>query len=100
MADDETYGTVRIQALLEALRALAQRIQALDAEGRLLDETPSLLEALGDVRSELFTYEVRTTFDTPEVAENRRIVGEASTAWAPEDDTDSEEDEGWQPDEP
>jgi len=29
------------------------------------------------VRSELFHYEVRVTYDSPEVAENRRIVREA-----------------------
>ena len=32
---------------------------------------------LGDARSELFHYEVRLTYDTPEVAESRRIVEEA-----------------------
>ena len=32
---------------------------------------------MGDARSELFHYEVRITYDTPEVADNRRIVEEA-----------------------
>lgn len=32
---------------------------------------------MGDARSELFHYEVRCTYDTPEVAESRRIVDEA-----------------------
>jgi hypothetical protein len=32
---------------------------------------------MGDARSELFHYEVRSTYDTPEVAESRRIVEEA-----------------------
>jgi len=32
---------------------------------------------LGNARSELFHYEVRSTYDTPEVAESRRIVDEA-----------------------
>ncbi len=32
---------------------------------------------LGTVRSELFHYEVRVTYDSPEVADNRRIVEEA-----------------------
>lgn len=94
MADD-TYDPARIQELLEALRALARRIMKLDEDGRLLDETPSLLKELGDVRSELFQYEVRTTYDTPEAAEHRRIVNEAS-GWVPDEETD-EEDEGWQP---
>ena len=44
------------------------------------------------MRSELFHYEVRATYDTPEVADNRRIVGEAkspksgTTEWKPDDD--------------
>jgi hypothetical protein len=37
------------------------------------------MKLIGDVRSELFHYEVRATYDTPEVAENRRIVSEALT---------------------
>src|SRR5712692_9476159 len=78
---DETYDPARIRELLDALRELARRITRLDAEGKLLDETPSLLEELGDVRSELFRYEVRTTFDSPETAQNRRIVDEATGAW-------------------
>ena len=93
MADD-TYDPARIQELLEALRELAQRIMRLDAEGRLLDETPALIKELGDVRSQLFQYEVRTTYDSPEVAEHRRIVGEAGPGWTPEDDDDEEEE--WQ----
>jgi len=31
----------------------------------------------GDVRSELFHYEVRATYDTPEVARHRKLVSEA-----------------------
>ncbi len=93
MADD-TYDPARIPELLDLLRALARRIIQLDAEGRLLDETPSLLKELGDVRSELFRYEVRSTYDSPETAEHRRIVDEASGAWTPDEDS-TEEDE-WQ----
>lgn len=93
---DETYDPARIAELLDALRQLARRIAKLDADGRLLDETPSLLKEMGDVRSELFRYEVRSTFDSPEIAEHRRIVEEAAAAWAPEDDTDEED--GWRPD--
>jgi hypothetical protein len=32
---------------------------------------------MGDARSEMFHYEVRSTYDTPEVADSRRIVDEA-----------------------
>jgi hypothetical protein len=95
---DETYDPARIRQLLDALRELAWRITHLDAEGRLLDETPSLLAELGDVRSELFRYEVRTTFDSPETAERKRIIEEASAAWTPEDEPDSDEEDGWRPD--
>ena len=35
-----------------------------------------LARLIGEIRSELFHYEVRATYDTPEVAESRRIVGE------------------------
>jgi hypothetical protein len=94
---DDTYDPARIQELLEALRELARRLMRLDAEGRLLDETPSLLKELGDVRSELFQYEVRTTYDTPETAEHRRIVNEAAPGWVPDSDETDEEDEGWHP---
>ncbi len=93
MADD-TYDPARIPELLDLLRALARRIIQLDAEGRLLDETPALLKELGDVRSELFRYEVRSTYDSPETAEHRRIVDEASGGWTPDEDS-TEEDE-WQ----
>jgi len=74
---DQVYGPERAQHLVTLLRALAQRIQELDAAGRLLDVVPELQNLLGNARSELFHYEVRLTYDTPEVAENRRIVEEA-----------------------
>lgn len=94
---DESYDPARIEELLAALRELARRIMQLDAEGRLLDETPGLLKDLGDVRTELFQYEVRTTYDTPEVAEHRRIVDDAAGGWTPGPDENDQEDEGWQP---
>src|SRR2546428_5659273 len=59
------------------LRALAERIQALDQTGKLLEGAPELQKLLGNARSELFHYEVRVTYDTPEIAEGRRIVDEA-----------------------
>jgi len=75
--EEEVYGPERAARLVTLLRALADRIRELDRSGRLLDAAPELQEALGDARSELFHYEVRLTYDTPEVAESRRIVEEA-----------------------
>jgi hypothetical protein len=75
--DEEVYGPERERELLELLRALARRIEELDRTGGLLDAAPELQQLLGDARSELFHYEVRLTYDTPEVADSRRIVEEA-----------------------
>ncbi|HWC75184.1 MAG TPA: hypothetical protein VG454_14710 [Gemmatimonadales bacterium] len=74
---EEVYGPERAQRLVALLRALAERIRELDRTGRLLDAAPELQKLLGNARSELFHYEVRSTYDTPEVAESRRIVEEA-----------------------
>lgn len=74
---DQVYGPERARRLVALLRALAQRIQELDRAGRLLDAAPELQQLFGNARSELFHYEVRVTYDTPEVAESRRIVEEA-----------------------
>src|SRR3712207_1621033 len=74
---EQTYGEGRARNLEELLRALAERIRELDGEGKLLAQAGELMRLIGDVRSELFHYEVRATYDTPEVAENRRIVSEA-----------------------
>jgi len=74
---DEIYDKGRADRLAELLRALAARIQELDRAGQLLTGVPDLLRLMGDARSELFHYEVRSTYDTPEVAESRRIVEEA-----------------------
>jgi len=92
---DDVYDPRRADALAEMLRALARRITDLDAAGRLLEAGPELLHSLGDIRSELFRYEVRQTFDTPEAAERRRIVREARDGWDPDRDHDDEEDDGW-----
>jgi hypothetical protein len=62
---------------VELLRALAQRIRELEREKDLLAAGPELLKMMGDARVELFRYEVRLTYDTPEVAESRRIVEQA-----------------------
>ena len=74
---EEVYGPERAQRLVALLRALAERIQELDRMGRLLDAAPELQKLLGNARSELFHYEVRATYDTPEVADSRRIVNDA-----------------------
>ena len=87
MAEQEqTYDEERARNLEALLRALAERITELDREGRLLERAGELMQLTGDIRSELFHYEVRATYDTPEVAENRRIVSEAvnerdNTTW-------------------
>ncbi|HEY7408887.1 MAG TPA: hypothetical protein VH638_11530 [Gemmatimonadaceae bacterium] len=90
---DQTYDDDRARNLEALLRSLAQRILDLDANGKLLEHAGELTRLIGDVRSELFHYEVRATYDTPEVAENRRIVDEAKKqkdpAWKPTD---------WKPD--
>lgn len=92
---DETYGPERARQLVGLLRALAERIQDLDRDGRLLDATPELLRLLGTARSELFHYEVRITYDTPEIAESRRIVDEAERHRDGLDFEDPEDDEPW-----
>ena len=92
---DETYGEERARNLEALLRNLAARIVEMDARGELLKQAGELMRLIGDVRSELFHYEVRATYDTPEVADNRRIVAEATdnqenpwqkTEWKPDED--------------
>lgn len=92
---EETYGEDRARRLEALLRELAGRIRELDRAGTLLSDPGELLQLLGDIRSELFTYEVRATFDTPEIAEHRRIVAESQsteiiewqkTEWQPDED--------------
>jgi hypothetical protein len=69
------------------------RIIELDDEA-LLTAGPELLKRMGDVRTELFHYEVRSTYDTPEAAEHRRLIDEARRQ---QDalDLDHEGDEPW-----
>lgn len=97
---EQTYDEGRARNLEALLRALADRIGELDRQGRLLAEAAQLMKLIGDVKSELFHYEVRATYDTPEVAENRRIVADAKrkdqesswqkTDWKPSEDEDKE----------
>jgi len=95
MPQDDTYDPERARKLVEMLRALAGRIMDLDRAGQLLGESSALLRAMGDIRSELFRYEVRQTFDSPEAAEHRRIVEDAARGWSPDSDPDDSEDEPW-----
>ena len=76
------------------LREFAAHIRQLDEIGRLLADPPTLLRYLGDIRSELFHYEVRSTYDTPEVARNRQIVDEARRGSDQVFD-EPEDDESW-----
>jgi len=96
---DETYGPERAERLVALLRALVTRIQELDRAGRLLDAAPELQKLLGNARSELFHYEVRQTYDTPEIAESRRIVEEAERRFRELDLDEPGDDEGpWRKD--
>ena len=94
---DEPYDDGRAERLERMLRALARRIRELDDEGALLRDAGELTRLIGHVRSELFHYEVRATYDSPETAAHRRIVSEAREAgeagwvpgeWTPDDDED------------
>jgi hypothetical protein len=94
---EQTYDDGRARNLEQLLRTLADRIRDLDGRGELLRQAAELTKLIGDVRSELFHYEVRATYDTPEVAESRRIVGEAlagseggwsESEWTPDDEDD------------
>ena len=94
---DQTYDDGRARNLEALLVNLAKRITELHDQGALLRHAGELTKLLGDVRSELFHYEVRATYDTPEVAENRRIVEDAKKRseipwekdeWTPDEDDD------------
>lgn len=80
--EEQTYGEERRRELERMLRGLADLIRELDARGpgQLLTGAGELMRLIGDVRSELFYYEVRITYDTPEVADSRRIVRDAKAA--------------------
>jgi hypothetical protein len=72
------------------------RARNLEAMLRALDHAGELMQLTGDIRSELFHYEVRITYDTPEVAESRRIVREARESTEPAEQWPTSE---WNPDE-
>lgn len=92
---DQTYDDGRARKLEALLLALAERIRELHASGSLLANAGELTRLIGEVRSELFHYEVRATYDTPDVAESRRIVTDAKkneegkweqNEWRPDED--------------
>ena len=91
---DEVYSPERQQRLVELVRHLARRIAELKTDADLLEAGPELMKLMGDARSELFHYEVRCTYDTPEVAESRRIVEQARKALE-FDVTDENDSEPW-----
>jgi hypothetical protein len=95
--DEQTYDDGRARNLEGLLRALAERIQELDGQGRLLEQASELMRLIGDVRSELFHYEVRVTYDTPDVADHRRIVRDAESPTNP--DESKWQTSEWNPDE-
>lgn len=95
---DQTYDEGRARNLEEMLRALAARIQELDTADGLLAGAGELTRLIGDVRSELFHYEVRATYDTPEIAHHRRLVSDATRSpdqpsWQPREWSPEGEDE-------
>ena len=71
---EQTYDEGRARNLGALLRALAERIEMLDQRGELLRNVAELQTLMGDLRSELFHYEVRCTYDTPEIADHKRII--------------------------
>jgi hypothetical protein len=98
---EQTYDEGRARNLEALLRALASRILELDAEGKLLGQAGELMRLVGDIKSELFHYEVRATYDTPEIAEHRRLVQDSEqtdtdkpkwdrTEWIPGEDEEPE----------
>lgn len=90
---DQVYGNERERALRAQLLEVAERIREMELRGELLAKVPELLRLLGEARSELFHYEVRVTYDTPELAEHRKLVERAAEGWTPDDD--GEDDFPW-----
>jgi len=88
---DDVYQHDEPKHLVSLLRALATRIRELEGDDELLAAGPELLKMMGDARAGLFRYEVRCTYDTPEIAESRRIVDRARKQ---SDETDFGESEG------
>jgi hypothetical protein len=87
----DSHDNFDAEALREGLLELADIIRRLDEEGELLAAAPELIKIFGDLRSQLFEYEVRHTGmferrdDLPEVLEAQRIVDEAARQLEEED---------------
>ena len=81
---DQTYDEGRARNLEALLRALAARINEVDARGELLKHAGELTRLIGDVRSELFHYEVRATYDAA------RTTDEFKNHWANADALDAD----------
>ncbi len=77
------------------LLRLAQEIVRLEKDGELLHAAPVLIKMMGNLRSQLFEWEVRCTGrllprgEPPEVLEAQRIVEEAARR------LEDKEDEEW-----
>ncbi|HWP36761.1 MAG TPA: hypothetical protein VNL18_04320 [Gemmatimonadales bacterium] len=93
--NEQVYDPERTARLVVLLRAIAERITQLERDHELLAAGPELMKMMGDARSELFHYEVRATYDTPDVAESRRIVREALERDAAVWEDDDRGDEPW-----
>jgi hypothetical protein len=92
MADhEELYDDARAERLKALLRRLASLIDQLDRSDTLLASSAELQRLLGEARSELFHYEVRSTYDTPEIAEHRRLVEDALNSSLTLEDPEDEE---------
>ena len=81
------------EIVLTGITGSIERVPRWEPTPAQLDRAHELMKLIGDVRSELFHYEVRATYDTPEVADSRRIVREAienrnstweRTEWTPD----------------
>lgn len=90
---EELYDDARAERLKVLLRRLADLIHELNRRDALLESSAELQRLLGEARSELFHYEVRCTYDTPEIAEHRRLVEDALSG--PFTLEDPEDEEPW-----
>ena len=90
---EELYDDARAERLKALLRRLADLIHELNRRDTLLESSAELQRLLGEARSELFHYEVRCTYDTPEIAEHRRLVEDALSS--PFNLEDPEDEEPW-----
>ncbi len=96
------------EQLRQNLLRLAELIRRLDEQGELLEASPRLIRYMGNLRAQLFEYEVRHTGrllpapqDAPEVLEAQRIIEEAARRieeaerrwghpWTPEGDEEED----------